>query len=162
MCCDFLQRTCFSMYMCFLHLHVFLLFACARALIIIRNKSVSIGPLTIRCSGPKKYIRKEKLNFTLTSIFNSGELGWRSPSSSRERTLRPTVMDVGGNHSGNGGGLPVNNRQRAMLPNKSRGEFTRNPRKDSEVTWARVCDLLSVNRKQTRPVVSAAVTHNVS
>lgn len=38
-------------------------------------------------------------------------------------------MDVGGN----GGGLPVNNKQRAMLPNKSRGEFTRNPRKDSEV-----------------------------
>ncbi|XP_010773257.1 striatin-interacting protein 1 homolog [Notothenia coriiceps] len=37
-------------------------------------------------------------------------------------------MDVGGNSSG----LPVNNKQRAMLPNKSRGEFTRNPRKDSE------------------------------
>ncbi|KAF3856361.1 hypothetical protein F7725_017084 [Dissostichus mawsoni] len=37
-------------------------------------------------------------------------------------------MDVGGNSSG----LPVNNQQRAMLPNKSRGEFTRNPRKDSE------------------------------
>ncbi|XP_033995476.1 striatin-interacting protein 1 homolog [Trematomus bernacchii] len=36
-------------------------------------------------------------------------------------------MDVGGNSSG----LPVNNKQRAMLPNKSRGEFTRNPRKDS-------------------------------
>lgn len=34
--------------------------------------------------------------------------------------------------SGNGG-PPVNNKQRAMLPNKSRGEFTRNPRKDSEV-----------------------------
>lgn len=39
------------------------------------------------------------------------------------------IMDVGGN----GSGLPVNNKQRAMLPNKSRGEFTRNPRKDSEV-----------------------------
>ena len=38
-------------------------------------------------------------------------------------------MDVGGN----GGGLPVNNKQRAMLPNKTRGEFTRNTRKDSEV-----------------------------
>ncbi|KAK1901627.1 Striatin-interacting protein 1 like [Dissostichus eleginoides] len=37
-------------------------------------------------------------------------------------------MDVGGNSSG----LPVNNQQRAMLPNKSRGEFTRNPRKDSD------------------------------
>ncbi|KAI9522885.1 Striatin-interacting protein 1 [Dissostichus eleginoides] len=37
-------------------------------------------------------------------------------------------MDVGGN----GSGLPVNNQQRAMLPNKSRGEFTRNPRKDSD------------------------------
>lgn len=41
----------------------------------------------------------------------------------------PKNMDVGGN----GGGLPLNNKQRAMLPNKSRGEFTRNPRKDSEV-----------------------------
>lgn len=39
-------------------------------------------------------------------------------------------MDVGGN---GGGGQPVNNKQRAMLPNKSRGEFTRNQRKDSEV-----------------------------
>uniref|UniRef100_A0A668STW8 Striatin interacting protein 1 n=1 Tax=Oreochromis aureus TaxID=47969 RepID=A0A668STW8_OREAU len=29
-------------------------------------------------------------------------------------------------------GLPVNNKQRAMLPNKTRGEFTRNQRKDSE------------------------------
>lgn len=38
-------------------------------------------------------------------------------------------MDGGGN----GGGLPLNNKQRNMLPNKSRGEFTRNPRKDSEV-----------------------------
>lgn len=38
-------------------------------------------------------------------------------------------MDVGGTSSG----LPVNNKQRAMLPNKSRGEFTRNARKDSEV-----------------------------
>lgn len=38
-------------------------------------------------------------------------------------------MDVGGN----GSGLPVNNKQRAMLPNKTRGEFTRNQRKDSEV-----------------------------
>lgn len=38
-------------------------------------------------------------------------------------------MDVGGSS----GGLPVNNKQRAMIPNKSRGEFTRNPRKDSEV-----------------------------
>ena len=38
-------------------------------------------------------------------------------------------MDVGGN----GGGLIVNNKQRAMLPNKSRGEFVRNQRKDSEV-----------------------------
>uniref|UniRef100_A0A8C8D7G9 Striatin interacting protein 1 n=1 Tax=Oncorhynchus tshawytscha TaxID=74940 RepID=A0A8C8D7G9_ONCTS len=37
-------------------------------------------------------------------------------------------MDVGGN----GGGLIVNNKQRAMLPNKSRGEFVRNQRKDSE------------------------------
>ncbi|KAM9409904.1 striatin-interacting protein 1 homolog [Pholidichthys leucotaenia] len=37
-------------------------------------------------------------------------------------------MDV----DGNGGGVPVNNKQRAMLPNKSRGEFTRNQRKDSE------------------------------
>ncbi|KAE8298584.1 Striatin-interacting protein 1-like protein [Larimichthys crocea] len=37
-------------------------------------------------------------------------------------------MEVGGSS-----GLPVNNKQRgAMLPNKSRGEFTRNPRKDSE------------------------------
>uniref|UniRef100_A0A7N9AL32 Striatin interacting protein 1 n=1 Tax=Mastacembelus armatus TaxID=205130 RepID=A0A7N9AL32_9TELE len=40
----------------------------------------------------------------------------------------PKIMDVGGN----GGGLPVNNKQRAMLPNKSRGDFTRNARKDSE------------------------------
>lgn len=32
-----------------------------------------------------------------------------------------------------GGGLPLNNKQRTMLPNKSRGEFTRNARKDSEV-----------------------------
>nr|XP_020463535.1 striatin-interacting protein 1 isoform X2 [Monopterus albus] len=32
----------------------------------------------------------------------------------------------------NGSGLPVNNKQRAMLPNKSRGDFTRNSRKDSE------------------------------
>lgn len=39
------------------------------------------------------------------------------------------IMDVGGN----GSGLPVNNKQRAMLPNKTKGEFTRNPRKDSEV-----------------------------
>lgn len=39
-------------------------------------------------------------------------------------------MDGGGN----GGGLPINNKQRAMLPNKSRGEFTRNARKDSEVS----------------------------
>lgn len=38
-------------------------------------------------------------------------------------------MDAGGNS----GGLPVNNKQRAMLPNKAKGEFTRNPRKDSEV-----------------------------
>ncbi|KAK7916683.1 hypothetical protein WMY93_012444 [Mugilogobius chulae] len=37
-------------------------------------------------------------------------------------------MDVGGN----GGGSAVNNKQRAMIPNKSRGEFTRNLRKDSE------------------------------
>uniref|UniRef100_A0A8C5CVX3 Striatin interacting protein 1 n=1 Tax=Gadus morhua TaxID=8049 RepID=A0A8C5CVX3_GADMO len=37
-------------------------------------------------------------------------------------------MDVGGN----GGGLAINNKQRAMLPNKSRGEFIRNQRKDSE------------------------------
>lgn len=48
---------------------------------------------------------------------------------SREDTATKNIMDVGGN----GGGLPVNNKQRAMLPNKSRGEFTRNPRKDSEV-----------------------------
>lgn len=39
------------------------------------------------------------------------------------------MMEVGGN----GGGLPVNNKQRVMLPNKSRGEFPRNSRKDSEV-----------------------------
>ena len=39
-------------------------------------------------------------------------------------------MDVGGN----GGGLAINNKQRAMLPNKSRGEFIRNQRKDSEVS----------------------------
>lgn len=52
-----------------------------------------------------------------------------SQVSSRERTLRPKMMDVGGN----GSGLPVNNKQKAMLPNKSRGDFTRNPRKDSEV-----------------------------
>lgn len=38
-------------------------------------------------------------------------------------------MDGGGN----GGGLPLNNKQRNMLPNKSRAEFTRNARKDSEV-----------------------------
>ncbi|KAJ3603062.1 hypothetical protein NHX12_030806 [Muraenolepis orangiensis] len=37
-------------------------------------------------------------------------------------------MDV----AGNGGGLAINNKQRAMLPNKSRGEFIRNQRKDSE------------------------------
>ncbi|XP_014022350.1 striatin-interacting protein 1 homolog isoform X3 [Salmo salar] len=37
-------------------------------------------------------------------------------------------MDVGGN----GGGSIVNSKQRAMLPNKSRGEFVRNQRKDSE------------------------------
>lgn len=52
-----------------------------------------------------------------------------SQVSSRETILRPQMMDVGGN----GSGLPVNNKQRAMLPNKSRGEFARNPRKDSEV-----------------------------
>lgn len=52
-----------------------------------------------------------------------------SQVNSREGTLRPKIMDVGGN----GSGLPVNNKQRAMLPNKSRGDFTRNPRKDSEV-----------------------------
>lgn len=40
------------------------------------------------------------------------------------------VMDGGGN----GGALPLNNKQRNMLPNKSRGEFARNPRKDSEVS----------------------------
>uniref|UniRef100_A0A8C7H8I5 Striatin interacting protein 1 n=1 Tax=Oncorhynchus kisutch TaxID=8019 RepID=A0A8C7H8I5_ONCKI len=40
-------------------------------------------------------------------------------------------MDVGGNV----GGLIVNNKQRAMLPNKSRGEFVRNQRKDSEVRY---------------------------
>uniref|UniRef100_A0A7N6A483 Striatin interacting protein 1 n=1 Tax=Anabas testudineus TaxID=64144 RepID=A0A7N6A483_ANATE len=51
-----------------------------------------------------------------------------SQVSSRETILRPQMMDVGGN----GSGLPVNNKQRAMLPNKSRGEFARNPRKDSE------------------------------
>lgn len=41
----------------------------------------------------------------------------------------PKIMDGGGN----GGGLPLNNKQRTMLPNKGKGEFTRNPRKDSEV-----------------------------
>uniref|UniRef100_A0A674MW01 Striatin interacting protein 1 n=1 Tax=Takifugu rubripes TaxID=31033 RepID=A0A674MW01_TAKRU len=40
------------------------------------------------------------------------------------------AMDGGGN----GGALPLNNKQRNMLPNKSRGEFARNPRKDSEVS----------------------------
>lgn len=38
-------------------------------------------------------------------------------------------MDVGGSS----GVFPVNNKQKAMLPNKARGEFTRNARKDSEV-----------------------------
>uniref|UniRef100_A0A668SSD2 Striatin interacting protein 1 n=1 Tax=Oreochromis aureus TaxID=47969 RepID=A0A668SSD2_OREAU len=47
---------------------------------------------------------------------------------SREFTGPQKIMDVGGN----GSGLPVNNKQRAMLPNKTRGEFTRNQRKDSE------------------------------
>ncbi|KAK1800106.1 hypothetical protein P4O66_006612 [Electrophorus voltai] len=37
-------------------------------------------------------------------------------------------MDVGGN----GGGVIVNNKQKVMLPGKSRGEFARNQRKDSE------------------------------
>lgn len=48
---------------------------------------------------------------------------------SREHAAPQKIMDVGGN----GSGLPVNNKQRAMLPNKGRGEFTRNQRKDSEV-----------------------------
>uniref|UniRef100_A0AAY4CHJ5 Uncharacterized protein n=1 Tax=Denticeps clupeoides TaxID=299321 RepID=A0AAY4CHJ5_9TELE len=37
-------------------------------------------------------------------------------------------MDAGGN----GGGQALNNKQRSMVPNKSRGEFGRNQRKDSE------------------------------
>lgn len=64
---------------------------------------------------------------------NATEVLWQITS--REKSLWPEVMEVGGN----GAGLPVNNKQRAMLPNKSRGEFTRNPRKDSEVrrkNWA--------------------------
>uniref|UniRef100_A0A8C8ERA5 Striatin interacting protein 1 n=1 Tax=Oncorhynchus tshawytscha TaxID=74940 RepID=A0A8C8ERA5_ONCTS len=46
----------------------------------------------------------------------------------KENFVGQSNMDVGGN----GGGLIVNNKQRAMLPNKSRGEFVRNQRKDSE------------------------------
>uniref|UniRef100_A0A673YFA6 Striatin interacting protein 1 n=1 Tax=Salmo trutta TaxID=8032 RepID=A0A673YFA6_SALTR len=46
----------------------------------------------------------------------------------RKTLIGQSNMDVGGN----GGGSIVNSKQRAMLPNKSRGEFVRNQRKDSE------------------------------
>lgn len=65
-------------------------------------------------------------------------------------------MDLGGN----GGGLPVNNKQRAMTPNKSRGEFPRNSRKDSDVRTSSLCQLFlnivfKIAVKGTRPVFLA-------
>uniref|UniRef100_A0A8C7NGJ6 Striatin interacting protein 1 n=1 Tax=Oncorhynchus mykiss TaxID=8022 RepID=A0A8C7NGJ6_ONCMY len=58
----------------------------------------------------------------------------------KENFVGQSNMDVGGN----GGGLIVNNKQRAMLPNKSRGEFVRNQRKDSEVRTKKYCDLYDI------------------
>lgn len=56
-------------------------------------------------------------------------------------------MDGGGN----GGGLPFNNKQRNMLPNKSRGEFTRNARKDSEVCEQMFLNVLKHFYKTVEP-----------
>ena len=70
-------------------------------------------------------------------------------------------MDVGGN----GSGLPLNNKQRAMLPNKSRGEFTRNPRKDSEVRVQKfaIPFVPSYDKQKAFPAAAAAtITLNCS
>lgn len=56
------------------------------------------------------------------------------------------AMDGGGS----GGAAPLNNKPRAMIPNKSRGEFTRNARKDSEVRDVLTIPVYSQQRSKAR------------
>lgn len=78
----------------------------------------------------RKWGRKINTDNPLLMLRNQLKLSRMTYRLLARRYCALNAMDGGGN----GGALPLNNKQRNMLPNKSRGEFARNPRKDSEVS----------------------------